>query len=78
MASNQDPRIGRGDQWPDTTISGQAYTRPCSTLTLANGDFLVLDRFPPPNEAELLAPFIGDAVALDVVKEEKGVEDEQS
>jgi len=61
-----DPKRGHGNQWPKFTISGKPYLRPCSTLALADGDFVVLDRFPTEDEAELLAPYIGQAVALNI------------
>lgn len=73
----KDPRIGHLDQWPETTISGQPYTRPVSTLALTNGDFIVLDTFPPPNEEELILPFLKRATALNVVPVTKD-NDEQS
>ena len=46
-----DNRIGKiGHSWPETTVSGRAYTRPCSTRTLGNGCFVVLDVFPEPEQ----------------------------
>lgn len=56
-----DPRLGkRGthdqpDQLPETTLTGAAYTWPMDTVDISGGYFVVLDRWPAANQAELIA-----------------------
>lgn len=41
-----DPRIGTiGGNWPAVTVTGQPYRRPCNTVNIGGGYFVVLDMF---------------------------------
>lgn len=48
-------RIGTLEKLPKLTITGKTYSLPCSTLSLGNGQYAVLDTFGnTPNEIEAL------------------------
>jgi len=32
--------------WPERSISGRAYRRPCTTIGIGGGHFVVVDNFP--------------------------------
>lgn len=41
-----DDKIGKvNETWPEVTVTGRAYTRPCTTVAIGNGHFVVLDTF---------------------------------
>lgn len=61
MAKKRDPRIGFGAQWPQTTMGGQDYSRPVTTIALGNGYFCVADTFMKVIERALL---VGELKAL--------------
>jgi GH24 family phage-related lysozyme (muramidase) len=51
-----DERVGKvNESWPRVTVTGKAYQRPVSTLTIGNGYFVVLDTFPTVEQTETIA-----------------------
>lgn len=40
-----DKRLGFDNKFPETTIGGASYLRPCPTVALGGGYFAVLDTF---------------------------------
>jgi len=46
---------GEPIQWPETTVTGLPYTRPCTTLGIDQLHFVVCDLFPSARQEEAIA-----------------------
>lgn len=53
MAAGDTPAV-----WPETTVTGQTYTRPCSTLNIGGGLFIVRDMFHSEAENKAIAELL--------------------